>query len=64
VTPPETHTTPKQIRIPDPDWEKFETTAGKRNRASVVVGFIRWFNREPGAKLPTRPPAPEETPDA
>lgn len=61
MTPPETHTTPKQMRIPDPDWEKFEHTAGKRNRAATVTEFIRWYNREPGAKLPTRPPAAEET---
>jgi hypothetical protein len=52
---PETHTTPKQIRIPDDDWTKFEQTAGKRLRASVIVEFIRWYNREPGAKLPKRP---------
>lgn len=53
--PPETHTTPKQIRIPDDDWTKFEDTAGKRQRAAVIVEFIRWYNREPGAKLPKRP---------
>lgn len=53
--PPETHTTPKQIRIPDDDWAKFEDNAGKRQRASVIVEFIRWYNREPGAKLPKRP---------
>lgn len=51
----ETHTTPKQVRIPDDDWAKFEQTAGRRNRAAVIVAFIRWFNREPGAHLPKRP---------
>lgn len=58
MTPaPDSHTTPKQIRIPDDDWAKFEATAGHRNRAQVIVQFIRWFNREPGAKLPHRPDA-------
>lgn len=58
--PPETHTVPKQIRIPDEDWEKFEETAGTRQRASVIVQFIRWYNREPGAKLPKRPAAEDD----
>jgi hypothetical protein len=53
--PPETHTTPKQIRIPDHDWTKLEHTAGPRNRAAVIIELIRWYNREPGAKLPARP---------
>ena len=61
MVPPENHTTPKQIRIPDEDWVKLERSAGKRQRAAVVVQLIRWFNREPGAKLPERPPRPEET---
>lgn len=55
MAPPETHTTPKQIRIPDDDWTRFEETAGSRRRASVIIEFIRWYNREPGAKLPKRP---------
>ena len=59
MTPPETHTYPKQIRIPDDDWAKLEQTAGKRNRAAIVIALIRWYNREPGAKLPARPPASE-----
>lgn len=56
MTPaPDSHTTPKQIRIPDDDWAKLERTAGPRNRAAIVVTLIRWYNREPGAKLPHRP---------
>lgn len=58
--PPETHTTPKQVRIPDADWAKFEQRAGKRQRAAVLVEFIRWYNGEPGAKRPTRPPVDAE----
>jgi hypothetical protein len=57
MTPPESHTVPKQVRIPDKDWARFEETAGTRKRASVIVEFIRWYNREPGAKLPKRPSA-------
>lgn len=51
----DTHTTPKQVRIPDEDWAKFEETAGRRRRAAVLVEFIRWYNREPGAELPLPP---------
>lgn len=53
--PRENHTPPKQIRIPDHDWERLEQTVGKRHRAAVVVALIRWYNRERGAKLPKRP---------
>lgn len=53
--PPETHTPAHAIRIPPEDWAKFEQTAGERRRAPVLLDFIRWYNREPGAKLPKRP---------
>lgn len=53
------HTRARPIRISDADWAKFEQRAGERQRASVVVEFIRWYNREPGAKLPKRPPDPD-----
>lgn len=57
MTPaPDSHTTPKQIRIPDDDWSDLEHVAGKRQRAAVVVQLIRWYLRRPGAKLPDRPP--------
>jgi hypothetical protein len=55
----DTHTRAVPLRIPPDDWKDFEQTAGKRNRTAVVLAFIRWFNRVPGAKLPTRPPAPD-----
>jgi hypothetical protein len=56
MTPiPDTHTKPKQVRIPDEDWEKFEMNTGKRQRAAVLLAFIRWYNREPGAELPLPP---------
>lgn len=53
----DTHTRAIPIRIPRDDWRKFEQTAGARNRSAVVVEFIRWYNREPGAEFPERPPA-------
>jgi hypothetical protein len=56
--PPENHTTPKQIRIPDEAWKKLEKNAGPRRRAVVINEFVDWFNREPGAKLPKRPDPP------
>jgi hypothetical protein len=52
---PETHTRPKQVRIPDEDWEKFKQNAGTRQRAAVLLAFIRWYNGEPGSKLPLPP---------
>ncbi len=58
--PPETHTRARPIRISDADWAKFEDRAGERNRAAVLVQFIRWYNREPGATLPKRPPEEAE----
>lgn len=58
----DTHTRAVPIRIPREDWQKFETTAGARNRSAVIVDFIRWYNREPGVEAPERPPA-KETPD-
>lgn len=60
MTPaPETHTNPKQIRIPDDDWSDLEQVAGRRQRAAIVVQLIRWYLRRPGAKLPVRPPKRE-----
>lgn len=53
--PPETHTPAHAIRIPTEDWRKFGETAGDRRRAPVLLEFIRWYNGEPGAKMP-RPP--------
>jgi hypothetical protein len=42
------------VRV-DPDlWEKFgELTAP--DRSTVLRDFIRWYVREPGAKMPKRP---------
>jgi hypothetical protein len=44
--------------IPQHVWDSFESTARAvdSDRSAVVHAFIRWFNREPGADLPDRPP--------
>ncbi len=37
-------------------WERFGKRAGDTRRAEVVRALIDWYLREPGAKLPDRPP--------
>lgn len=54
-----THTPHRPIRVPQGRWDTFGALVGMRERARVVNEFIAWFNREPGAKLPQRPPAPD-----
>jgi hypothetical protein len=52
----------RSIRIPDDDWTDLAERAGRvgLDRAKVVNQLVGWYLRRPGAKLPTRPPAPEE----
>lgn len=55
MSPKETHTPTVPIRV-DPDlWAEFGAAAGERNRSAVLREFIRWYVRQPGAKLPKRP---------
>ncbi|MDH2425812.1 hypothetical protein [Sphaerisporangium sp. TRM90804] len=52
--------TPKQnMRIPTDRWKAFANSAAKMatDRTKIVNQFIAWYNREPGAELPHRPPA-------
>lgn len=37
-------------------WKRFGEAAGMTRRAEVVRALIDWYTREPGAKLPERPP--------
>ena len=37
-------------------WERFGDAAGTTRRAEVIRALIDWYLREPGAKLPDRPP--------
>jgi hypothetical protein len=36
-------------------WRRFGTAAGAGKRPEMLRAFIRWYLREPGAKLPERP---------
>lgn len=47
--------TPLQnIRVDRDLWETFRRTA-EPNRSAVLREYIRWYVREPGAKMPRRP---------
>ncbi len=37
-------------------WKRFGTVAGTTKRSEILRAFIDWYLREPGAKLPERPP--------
>jgi len=49
------HTPHRPIRVEQTLWDKFGALVGPRERAEVIRQFIRWYVREPGAKLPKRP---------
>ncbi|MCA1191672.1 hypothetical protein [Saccharopolyspora sp. 6V] len=53
----DTHTKPRQIRIPDADWQEFEEAAAQAGttRSALVQDFVRWYLRREKAKLPRRP---------
>lgn len=46
------------IRIDPERWGQFEKGAAAvgTDRSKVINDFIAWYNHEPGAKRPTRPP--------
>ena len=50
------------IRVDEAKWERFDqsTKAAGIDRSAAVRAFIDWFNREPGAKIPKRPPGAGE----
>lgn len=45
------------MRIPDDEWDAYGEAAAlvKLDRTKVTREFIRWFTRQPGAKMPKRP---------
>jgi len=54
--------TPLQNVRVDPDlWDRFDKAIGRADpgsdRSKTLRQFIAWYVREPGAKLPARPPA-------
>jgi hypothetical protein len=46
----------RPVRVDDDLWAKFGALVGPRDRSELLRQFIRWYVREPGAKLPQRPP--------
>jgi len=42
------------VRVEDELWERFGDVAVP-DRSVVIREFIRWYVREPGARLPKRP---------
>ncbi len=56
---PATGQTPQHnLRISHERWQRFEDAAEKAGttRADAANRLIAWYAREPGAKLPNRPP--------
>jgi hypothetical protein len=54
--------TPKQtIRVDPTLWVRFGVAVG--DRAAALRAFMRWYLREPGAKLPKRPDSIPQTAD-
>lgn len=53
----DTHTKPRQIRIPDADWRELEKAAAQAGttRSALVQDFVRWYLRREKATLPRRP---------
>lgn len=49
----------RQVGIADPQWDRLEALAGDRGRGEVIRKLVDWYLREPGARLPERPPRAE-----
>lgn len=43
------------LRLEEELWADFGDAAGDRERSTVLRDFIRWYTRQPGAKMPRRP---------
>jgi hypothetical protein len=57
--PNQPKTAGRNVRIPDDDWNDLGARAAGlgTDRTKVIVAFVRWYLRRPGATLPERPPA-------
>jgi hypothetical protein len=44
------------VSMPDDQWGRLGRLIGERNRSGLLRQFVAWYLREPGAKLPERPP--------
>lgn len=49
----------RTLQVDDSPWHDFDenTRRAGTTRPDALRAFIKWFNREPGAKLPRRPDA-------
>lgn len=58
VPNPENFTPIRSIRVPDATWNPARARAKDQgtDMSKLVREFLDWYNREPGAKLPERPP--------
>jgi len=55
---PATGKTPIQhVRAPKEEWDIYKGAAGLvgSDASKITREFVRWFTRQPGAKLPQRP---------
>lgn len=50
---------PRQVRIATQAWKNFGAAAkvAGTTRGRLLVEFVAWYLRKPGAKMPKRPPA-------
>jgi hypothetical protein len=44
------------VSMPGRHWKRLGLLVGDRNRSEVMRALLAWYLREPGAKLPERPP--------
>jgi hypothetical protein len=49
----------RQIALAGDLWDRLGDLVGDRNRSEVIRSLVAWYLREPGAKLPERPPRAE-----
>lgn len=49
---------PRNVRMKDARWDRLGERAAKKEvtRTWAINQLVAWYNREPGAKLPPRPP--------
>lgn len=54
------HTPLLTFRFPRDEQDEFAANATRAgsSKSEVLVAFVRWYNRKPGARMPKRPPAP------
>lgn len=59
--PNQPKTPQRKLRVDEELWDRFEQAVGhtdpELDRSKVLRQFIAWYVREPGAKMPARPPA-------